>query len=88
MSETVHDKSKAPCRFETRNAAGKLVYTVPAVDCGVDCLNCGWNPAERNRRWEHGTFEEVDGIRKLRYPPREDCPVLREIVGWYLGRGR
>lgn len=37
-----------------RNEDGKLDY--PHVDCAWDCDNCPWNPREKARRLETGTW--------------------------------
>ena len=37
----------------------------PAIECTLDCANCGFDPAEKNRRLETGKFVEEDGIRNL-----------------------
>lgn len=84
MNEAALEKTKAPCRFVTKNAAGHLVYTCPAVDCGMDCRNCSWNPAEKKRRFEQGRFVETDGVKTLRFPPKEEKTALQEAVENYL----
>lgn len=45
--------------------------SVPAVDCGMDCDMCGFNPNEALRRFAEGHYEEHDGIRTLVFTPKK-----------------
>ena len=45
------DASKMPCRFVTYSAIQKEdVLAKPAVDCGMECDRCGWNPKVQEAR--------------------------------------
>ena len=41
----------------------------PCVDCSQQCERCGWNPAERKRRFLYGRFiTNARGGRTLVFP--------------------
>lgn len=50
-----------PCKM------AKDRYT--GVDCSYNCKSCGWNPAERERRFSTGRIVEKYGVRKLVFTP-------------------
>ena len=66
-------KMGAPCLYEEWDDVKKKSSVVaPAVNCGYDCANCGWNPKEAQRRLENGAWMySENGIRHLLFPKRE-----------------
>lgn len=41
----------------------------PAVDCGMDCDTCGFNPYEAERRFQEGHYEQRGKVRTLVFKP-------------------
>ena len=46
----------APCVWK-EDKDGRTIRHAPSVDCDWNCDACGWNPRERSRRLETGTFQ-------------------------------
>lgn len=66
-------RRNAPCLYLKKSEkTGKEELWPPAVDCGMDCKDCGFNPDEKARRLAHGEWVEGKwGIRHLVFKPVE-----------------
>ncbi len=45
-----------PCIFYGEGENGKYGHMKPAVNCTKNCVTCGWNPLEQERRLKEGHF--------------------------------
>lgn len=73
----IHDvrkaEKKAPCGYQKPDRKGQMQTHYPAVDCTCDCDGCGWNPAEKERRFATG--EMLPAEKRIGYDVDKGCLV-------------
>ena len=61
MNRSKKQEIDAPCGTPYWNDKhGKTEKSFPNVACGYNCNDCGWNPAERERRMTEGEFRMIE----------------------------
>lgn len=65
-------KNHVPCIFQYWSETRKRFFdSVPAVDCSGDCVHCGWNPDEQERRLRTGVLCKHDKTLTLHFFRKE-----------------
>ena len=76
MLET-HDvrkaEKRAPCGYQKPDRKGEMQTHYPAINCGLECDSCGWNPTEKERRFATG--EMLPAEKRMGYDVDKECVV-------------